>query len=161
MNPASLNALIIDRELGELPPEAAELLDAWLTEHPESADEVARTRRTLQTTQAAIRRFPELARPEPSVQPEAEVISLPAVRSRFMSFALAASVLLLAGGTGWLGFRAGRVTAPSVAGQSPIQSTSASSAQAVGSSGPWARYALAVDPRGRLLAVRRDPHTQP
>lgn len=37
MKPASLNALLLDRELGELSAEAVELLDDWLAEHPQSA----------------------------------------------------------------------------------------------------------------------------
>lgn len=35
MNRKTLEALVIDRELGELSEEAAELLDAYLAEHPE------------------------------------------------------------------------------------------------------------------------------
>ena len=75
MKPESLHALFIDRELGELPPEAVELLEAWLAEHPESTAAVPSIRRTLETTSAAVRRFPVLARPE------SNVIALPAPAS--------------------------------------------------------------------------------
>ena len=64
MKPESLHALLIDRELGELPPETVELLEAWLAEHPESAAAAPSIRRTLETAGAAVRRFPELGRPE-------------------------------------------------------------------------------------------------
>ncbi len=155
MKPESLNALLIDRELGELPPEAIELLDTWLAEHPELAGDIRPIRRTLETTRAAIRCFPELARPE------ANVIRLPAFRSRLVPLALAASVFLLLGGTVWLGFRAGRESAQKTAVRNHGEPFSAQPVNRVTAHGPWARYALASDPRGGLTVVRRDPNPQP
>lgn len=37
MNPVTLDALLMDRALGELAPETAELLDAYLAQHPAAA----------------------------------------------------------------------------------------------------------------------------
>lgn len=150
MRPESLQALLLDRELGELPAETVELLEAWLAAHPESATSVPALRRTLETTQAAIRRFPELARPEPGR------IASPVFRWRLVPLALAASLVLVFGGSAWLGFRAGRQAAqPGLAGNDPTPGTVAP-VEPRPSAGPWARYALASGPRGGLTVVRRD-----
>ena len=155
MKPESLHALLIDRELGELPAEAAELLDAWLAEHPESARAVPPIRRTLATASAAVRRFPDLARPESSV------LAFPAPRFRLVPMALAASILILLGGAGWLGFRAGQQSARQALAASHREPPPAVPSKAVKRDGPWARYALASNPRGGLTVVRCDPNPQP
>ena len=150
MRPESLQALLIDRELGELPSEATELLDAWLAEHPESSAAVPSILRTLDTASAAVRRFPELARPEPNV------ITFPAARFRWVPLALAASIMLLLGGATWLGFRAGQVTTQQAVAGTGRETAIASTPNTARNSGPWARYALVSDPRGGLTVVRRD-----
>ena len=150
MKPESLHALLIDRELGELPSEAAELLEAWLAEHPESTAAVPSIRRTLDTAGAAVRRFPELAQPEPNV------IAFPAARFRWVPLALAASIMLLLGGTAWLCFRAGQVSTQQAVAGAGRETAIAPPANAARNSGPWARYALVSDPRGELTVVRRD-----
>ncbi len=150
MKPESLHALLIDRELGELPSETVELLESWLAEHPESAAAVPTIRRTLETTSAAVRRFPELGRPE------SNVIALPAARFRLIPLALAASVLILLSGAAWLGFRAGQGSAQKAMAGNPREPVTAAPATAIKNNGPWARYALASDPRGGLTVVRRD-----
>ena len=155
MKPESLNALLIDRELGELPPETVELLEAWLVEHPDSAAAVPPLRRTLETTGAAVRTFPELARLEPNV------LELPVSRFRLVPLALAASVLILLGGTAWLGFRAGQDSVQKATAGNHREPSSVPPAKAVKNSGPWTRYALASGPRGGLTVVRRDINRQP
>lgn len=150
MKPESLHALLIDRELGELPSEAVELLEAWLAEHPASAADVPSIRLTLATTSAAVRRYPELARPE------SNVITFPAPRFRWIPLALAASILILLGGPAWLGFRAGQESARDAMVGKRRGPAPALAANAVKSTGPWARYALASDPRGGLTVVRCD-----
>jgi ferric-dicitrate binding protein FerR (iron transport regulator) len=150
MKPESLHALLIDRELGELSSETGELLEAWLAEHPASAPAVASIRRTLATTSAAVRRFPELGRPE------SNVIAFPTARFRWVSLAMAASILVLLGGTTWLGFRVGQQSARNAVAGSPTESAAVPPANAVKHDGPWARYALASGPRGGLTVVRRD-----
>jgi hypothetical protein len=163
MKTESLHALLIDRELGELPAEAVELLEAWLAAHPESTTAVTSIRRTLETTQAAVRRFPELARVE------SNLIAFPASRLRLLPLALAASFVVMVGAAAWLGFRAGQDNAMNVAAfvRKPQYSGTLTSAatgvaqKALKSDGPWARYALASDPRGGLTVVRRDTNLEP
>lgn len=150
MKPESLHALLIDRELAELAPDSLELLEAWLAEHPESAASAASLRRTLETTSAAVRRFPELARPEPNL------IAFPAARFRLVPLALAASILLLLGGAAWLGYRAGQQSPLKTAANRDTESATAPQPSVVKRDGPWARYALASNPRGGLTIVRRD-----
>jgi hypothetical protein len=163
MKPESVNALLVDRELGELSAEAAELLDAWLAEHPQSAAVVPSLRRTVAATRAAVRRFPELAWPEP--EPTRARFGLSTVRLpsgprfKWVPLALAASLMFVIGAAAWLGFRAGEGSALLAAKEeSPAPTLHANAAR---SSGPWARYALASDPRGGLTIVRRDIKTQP
>lgn len=151
MKPQSLQALLIDRELGELPPDTVELLDAWLAEHPESATGIPPLRRTLETTTAAIRRFPELGHP----QPNAAAFLTP--HFRLAPLALAASVLILLGGSAWLGFRAGEHSGMALAkSQAEPAPAPAALASAAKREGPWARYAVGSDPAGGLILVRRD-----
>jgi ferric-dicitrate binding protein FerR (iron transport regulator) len=155
MKPESLHALLIDRELGELSSDTVELLEAWLAEHPESAAAVSSIHRTLETTSATVRRFPELARPESNVS------AFPAPRFRLIPLALAASVMILLGGTAWLGFRAGQESAQNAMAGNHRESVNTPSANAAKNAGPWARYALASAPRGGLTVVRRDINPQP
>ena len=162
MKAESLQALLLDRELGELSPEAAELLDAWLAEHPQSAAAAPSLRQAVAATRAAVRRFPELARPEPS--PRAARFKLPQFRLpsapwfRWTTLAAAASLVLLLGAVTWLGFRAGQDSTRQTAKQAPP--APALHASVAKPSGPWARYALASGPQG-LSIIRRDRNSQP
>jgi hypothetical protein len=153
MKPESLHALLIDRDLGELSADTVELLDAWLAEHPESAGIVPSLRRTLETAGAAVRRFPELARPEPP-QPKRKIFVFPVFR--LMPLAWAAAVLILLAGSGWLGFRAGQQSAQHAQAAKPRALTPTAAVNTVKREGPWARYALATAPRGGLTVVRYD-----
>jgi len=155
MKPESLHALLIDRELGELSAEAVELLDAWLAEHPESSVAPGSIRRTLETTSAALRRFPELARAEH----KSNVLAFPAPRLRLIPLALAASILILLGGATWFGFQAGQQFAQKTA--SHQNASAVPRENLVNRAGPWARYALASDPRGGLTVVRHNAKPQP
>jgi hypothetical protein len=155
MKTESLHALLLDRELGELPSETLELLDAWLAEHPESTAAVPSIRRTLETASAAVRRFPELSRPEPGV------ITFPGSRFRLIPLAWAASILILLGGSAWLGFRAGQDSAQKAMAGNHREPEIALPAHAIQKGGPWARYAFASDPRGGLTVVRRDSNPRP
>ena len=147
MKPESLQALLIDHELGELTPEAAELLTAWLAEHPETASSVSSIQRMLATASHVVNRHPEV------VRPECNVVALPISRPRFLPVALVASILVLLCGSSWVGFLAGRNSVQkslpgSFAAETPENSTR--------NNGPWARYALAAGPQGKLIIVRRD-----
>jgi anti-sigma factor RsiW len=164
MKTESLHALLMDRELGELTPEAAELLAAWLAEHPAAAREVETVQRTVAIAGTALRRFPDLARVAPeAVEPPraANVLLLPTAPARWRPLALAASVALLLGGAGWMGFRAGVQSAPKLAVDSRVAPPATATAAVARPRGPWTRYAFASDPRGGLTVVRRDPQSQP
>lgn len=155
MKPESLHALLIDRELGELPPETEELLQEWLAEHPETAAALPSIRRTLATASATVRRFPELARPEEPPQPK-NIISFPALRFRFMPLAWAASILILLGGAAWLGFHAGHQSAQSAMAGNQRKPAPILPSNTAKRDGPWAHYTLASDSRGGLTVVRND-----
>jgi hypothetical protein len=153
MQTESLQALLIDRELGELSSEAVELLEAWLAEHADAAEAVPDIRRTCATARAAVRRFPEL------VRPEANLITWPPRRFRWVPLALAASLLVLLGGTAWVGFRAGRASRSETVATDHREAGIAPSDNAVKYDRPWAQYRLVSDPRGGLSVIRR--HGEP
>jgi hypothetical protein len=159
MKSESLSTLFIDRELGELSPEAVELFDAWLAEHPQAAAVGPSVRRTLVTTRAAVRLFPELARPEPNLTPPQEepfAIRLQSgPRFRWMPLAMSASIIVLLSASAWLGFLAGEGSAQRAAKQSEPASP-ALHTRTVKPVGPWARYGLTTDPHGGLTLIRRD-----
>jgi hypothetical protein len=143
----SLHALLIDRELGELSPEALELLEAWLAEHPETSGPATSIRRTLETASATVRRFPQLSKPETNI------VAFESLRSRLVPLALAASIFILLGGTAWFAYRAGDASARKAV---QIERPTPPSANTVKQGGPWARYALASAPNGGLTVSRRD-----
>ncbi|MBE7499956.1 MAG: hypothetical protein HS113_06530 [Verrucomicrobiales bacterium] len=146
MKPESLHALLTDRELGELSPEAGELLDAWLAEHPGAAPapDVCRLHDTVRMVFA---RFPELARPRPPAWRHSPC------RRGWVALAWAASVAALLAGTSWVGFRLGQTSARPAATLGQREPLPA--AKSAPSS--WASYALVPDPRGGLNVVRRSP----
>jgi len=153
MKTESLQALLIDRQLGELPTETLELLEAWLAEHPESMHEALQAEEAVHWTRAAVRCFPELARPDR----EPGVLQFRSHWSRWMPLAIAASVAALVGGAAWFGYRSGeqsglRQAHPALA---PV------ARQQVGEAGPWARYAVVSGPGGGLTVVRRDTKSSP
>lgn len=170
MKPESLQALLIDREMGELPSEAVELLEAWLAGHPDAAAEAAAIRRTLETASAAVLRHPELARTETDrIKPVAWRAWLPRAcvrlaeagrnvlvpayrRRRLFPLGLAVSILFVAGVSAWLGYRTARHSAPS----SSPEPVAVSPTRSAPDNGPWARYTIAADPRGGLTVVRHD-----
>lgn len=97
MKPESLEALLIDRALGELSPEAAELLAEWCHEHPAtttSATTVADTIALARQTAPGIARVSGAALPAPAW--------LSARRHwRPTEYLRLAAVLVLGAGLGW------------------------------------------------------------
>lgn len=76
-----------------------------------------------------------------------------------MPLAMAASLMILSGAIAWLGFRAGEESAQRATKLNQPAPTLRD--RAAKPAGPWARYALASDPRGGLTVVRRDLNAQP
>jgi hypothetical protein len=150
MRPETLRALLIDRELGELPSETLELLDLWLAEHSEYTREVAKLRTTLEITSRTLASCPELGRPEPKVFSMEKSASFP------VPLALAASVLMLLGFSSWIGFRAGHHSANRIPSPEQLEPRSPREANVTKQTGPWAQYALVSAPQGGLTVVRRD-----
>jgi anti-sigma factor RsiW len=142
MKAESLNALLIDCELGELTPEAVELLEAWLAEHPQRTHDASNVEATIGIARATVRRFPELGRPEP------KGVSFRQASAPAVPLALAACLVLLLGISTWAGFRMGRA--------SELKASKPSTTESAKSGGPWARYALASGPQGGLTVVRKN-----
>lgn len=156
MKSSSLHALVIDRHLGELSPEAVELLEAYLAGNAAAQAETERIVASLTATRDAVLRHPELvARLE--AMPAAVTTAQPRHRTAWIHswMARAAAVLLPAALTGAAGFMAGRSEgpAPTLAVVAP-SSSSSSSAQPRKES-PWARYRMTFDPAGEGLQVVR------
>jgi len=150
MNAESLRALLIDRELGELTPEAVELLESWIAEHPDAVGEAGKVRETLEVAEATVRKFPELGRPD------SNVIPLEIARFRAVPLRLAASIAVLLGISAWVGFRAGQESSRerfAIEKRQPISSLAVNTTQG---GGPWAKYSLVSSPQGGLTVVRSD-----
>jgi hypothetical protein len=72
MKPETLQALLLDRALGELPPETVELVDAYLVQNPQAAPLAEELAFTLQQTHRAVAvatkpELPPLALADPDV----------------------------------------------------------------------------------------------
>ena len=140
MKPETFRALLIDRQLGELPPEIAGLVDAYLEAVPAARAEADAVARTLHTTRETVRRFSELA---PAVEAEAEV----PVTSIFYWLARAAALVVVAVLAGWLGYRVGR---SDVAVNKPAVVTQVAEHRF---DGLWTRYQVAYDARRGAFVV--------
>lgn len=143
MKTESLHALIIDRNLGELSPEAVELLEHHLAANPPARAEAERILASLETTREAVLRHPELAR-VPVVAATA-----PKARwqpSRTLWLARAAALTLLAGAGGFL---AGRSSSPTAAVAKAEKSPEPRHES------PWAKYRMSFDPAGEGMQVVR------
>jgi hypothetical protein len=146
MNPSSLHALIVDQHFGELAPEVAELLQAFLAENAAARAESARILRALNVTAETVRLHPELA------QPEAPRPASPP-RSRHPSWlAQAAAIAALATLASAGGFLAGQKH-PSAAKAGPSDARGDSRPERKDS--PWARYRIASAAGGTGLQIVR------
>ena len=135
MNPKSIEALVIDDHLGELSPEASELLQNYLATHPEDMLLANKVLNTIQIAQQAVN---NTSGPVPAAPPRR---TIPIWVAK-----VAAVVLVTALGTG-AGFIAGRSQSPS-----PVV---ASAPQKWRTDSPWARYRITTDPtHGKLSLVR-------
>lgn len=88
----SLDALIIDRSLGELPEEVCELLDAYLSGNPEAAEEAEFLRGAIKVTDRVVNKRADLFR-ETGESPRENVVVSP-FSGRMRIAAVAASICL-------------------------------------------------------------------
>jgi anti-sigma factor RsiW len=141
MNPTTLQALIIDRHCGELSPEAIELLDHYLAQHPDARAQAELLRATLSITEQAVLRHPELvvrtATRCPDVQRKAHIAP----------WLLRAAAVLALTATGFLAGRATQTPAsllqPQTTARTPLKNS------------PWAKYRMAVDRKTNALQFVR------
>ena len=145
MKPEVLRALLVDRELGELPPDVRELLEAYLEAVPSARAEMKATAGTISVARKAIRQFSELT-PKPESAEEGQVVSiLPWVAPWPVRVAALIAVAALAG---WFGYRAG---APG----------NVANTQAVARAtdhrfdGLWTRYQVAYDTHNGAVIVEK------
>ena len=136
MKPEVLRALLVDRELGELPPDVKELLDAYLEAVPEARTEVDTTTRTLSVARETVRRFPELARTS-EAEAEPNIVSMIPWLAPWL--ARAAALIVVAGLSVWIGYRAG------VSGGGAGQTLTAAHVVDHRYDGLWTRYQVAYD----------------
>lgn len=149
MKPESLHALVLDHHLGELSPEAAELLEHHLAANAPARAEAERLLQSLHATREAVLRHPELARVPVTPQAAARAVARPSRPSLMQGLARAAAVLLLAALAGVLGhMMTERLTAPATTGTPP-------SAPEPRRESPWAQYRMAFDPAGEGVRVVR------
>lgn len=139
MKTETLQALLADRELGELEPETGELLDALLAADPSARREAEAMARTLETVRASFRAQPGIAAPQPGET--AAAIRREAPSAWRPALARAAAALALLGAGAAMGYRAG-MAEPAVGGPALA---AAPTAAAVRHEGLWTRYRPACD----------------
>jgi hypothetical protein len=151
MNPQSFHALIIDRQLGELSPEAGELLDLHLAQNPAAQSEAERILQSLAATGDAMLQHPELSQVPPVSKSHAMVSWRRSIAPWMMR---AAALVLLSATAATLGFVTGRARPPSEGGSKVLAIVSQPSPPTP-NAGPWARYRVTYDPAGNGMQVVR------
>lgn len=154
MKPETLTALLMDRQLGELPSETLELLEAYLAATPAARAESEAIARTVCTARETVRRFPCSA-PAAGSAPTRRRLPLRMLFSHPSLARAAAWIALAASGAG-LGYvrgRAGSHSAPvSIAHSAPTGPAHSSRARF---EGLWTRYQIAYDGQQRTFAVEK------
>jgi len=141
MNPTSLEALIVDRNFGELTPETTELLEAYLDSNPQMQELVSEIEEALSVTEHAVSSRPELFREETLDGPRElsrKEKAIPALRLAWFKAAAAVALFALVGTGGYFaGNRSIVSDIPSSTGPASASLLSSST------SGPWAQYRIA------------------
>ncbi|MCX6847451.1 MAG: hypothetical protein NTY98_00865 [Verrucomicrobia bacterium] len=148
MKPESLHALVIDQYSGELSPEVADLLEAYLALQPAARKEAEHITETLLLMNATVAEHPECVRVW--AQDEIKPLRVPRRKMMLPMWMKAAAVIVFSAFTGAAGFYAGtsRFSAASsaIADVTPVEPRRDS---------PWARYRMALDPHGHGMQVVR------
>lgn len=157
MKTETLQALLVDRELGELPPDVAELLNAYLEMTPAARQEQDAMSKTVRTARETVRRFPELARGT-EAQPAPRVVPL----ARWLApwLARAAVMAALAGLSAWVGYRAGVGSIPAGSlrlADAGKAATATSGPAGAGFKDLWARYDVAFDRQRGTFTIAKQP----
>jgi hypothetical protein len=130
MKTETLRALLVDRQLGELPTDTAELLDAYIAAVPAARAEAEAMARTMSAARDTVRHYPELL-------PEAEKKVIPV----FLWLMRAAAVIAIVVAAGWFVYRTGKIK--------PVVENRAKSV--------WAQYQVEYDSRrGGYVVTRQD-----
>jgi hypothetical protein len=130
MKTETLRAFLVDRQLGELPPDTAELLDAYIAAVPAARAEADATARTMSIARDTMRRHPELL-------PEAEKKVIPV----FLWLMRAGAMVAIVAAAGWLIYRTSKTTPVVQKRAQPV----------------WAQYQTAYDPRrGGYVVTQQD-----
>jgi hypothetical protein len=159
MKPETLTALLIDRELGELPRESSELLDAYLEAFPAARLEAEAVARAVCTAREAVRAFPGLARVGGST-PSARI---PPLRFLYHPWlARAAALIAVAGSCTWFGYHAGvsgssRQVAAGDSNVNQAEGLVVSRAARTRLEGLWTQYQVAYDGDRKTFAVEERP----
>lgn len=145
MKPEALDALVVDRELGELSPEAVDLLEAYLRLCPEARGPAETMAGAVRATREAVRGSPDLA-PVSRLRPVAADFRSPwLARAAAALLALGAGVVL------------GRYTGGTDASVPSPQPGAAQSAPDARGKGLWTRYEIACDVRSGAYTLARHP----
>jgi anti-sigma factor RsiW len=140
MKTETLQGLLMDRELGELPPDVVELLEAYLAADPAARHEADAVSRTVRLARETVRQLPGPV----GTGEENGTVPARAARSGHRWLALAAALAVAAGVAVWIGNRAGQTGAPERAEQ-------------IRHPGLWAQYSVAYDARRGVSVVRENP----
>lgn len=151
MKTEHLNALLIDRALGELPEEVSLLLDSYLEQNPELHVEVNRTHEAVALTGKVVSDRPEIFRAEVS-ENSSEIEVRPFLggfqTNAWLKLAALLIALGMAAGAGFVGgSRQSDGNRASVDATNGMQEVSGDT---LGES-PWARYRIGEN--GRLAGV--------
>ena len=150
MKSESLHALVIDQHSGELPPEMADLLEAYLASHPAAREESARILKALQLTSETVARYPDCVRAfiHEEINPVREA------RRRWSPpmWMQAAAVVAISALTAAGGFYAGSARSGAAAASTVMASAVPVMPR---KDSPWARYRMALDPLGGGMQVVR------
>ncbi len=148
MKPESLHAMVIDQLSGELSPEVAELLEAYLALQPAARKEAEHITETMMLMSATVAGHPECVRVWE--QDEIKPARMPRRKMMLPMWMKAAAVIVFSTFTAAAGFYAGAnrfsTSSSAIADMAPVEPRRDS---------PWAHYRMALDPHGRGMQVVR------